>query len=370
MKYMQNSLRSSHHSSQRNGHVVHEVTISTSTIMKVGVIVAALVFAFMIRSVLGMLFVSWVLASAIDPWVDALERYRIPRTVTILCLYLLCFLVFGLMMYLLIPAILDQMNDIVTVLKQYTPQIEAFYQSLSGKTDGGLISQLQENITSINATFSNLTTQFFQAISNFFSRILTVIVVLVLAFYMTVEQGGMKKFVRSIAPIQYQPYLIQKTNIIQQRMGAWLRGQLILMLIIGMCSLIGLWIMHVPYALILAIISGLLEFLPFLGPIIAAVPAIFFAASISWWKAIAVAIFFFVLQQVENQVIVPKVMERSVGLNSIVVLTVLMIGGIVAGIPGIILAVPATTIVWIFLEDIFVRKQKKENTLEESTDEE
>ena len=192
---------------------------------------------------------------------------------------------------------------------------------------------------------------------------------MVITFYMTVEEDGLKKFVRSIAPIEYQPYLVQKTNRIQIKMGGWLRGQLILMLIVGTLSFIGLTILGVPYALVLAVFAGLAEFVPFLGPIIAAVPAVFFAFSDSPWKAVGVIIFYTVLQQLENQVIVPKVMQKAVGLNPIVVITVMLVGAKVAGLMGILLAVPATTIAWIFIGDLFQHKVEADNKLEFPTGE-
>ena len=187
---------------------------------------------------------------------------------------------------------------------------------------------------------------------------------MVITFYMTIEEDGLKKFVRSIAPIEYQPYLVQKTNRIQVKMGGWLRGQLILMFIIGSLTYVGLLILDVPYALVLAIFAGLAEFVPFLGPLIAAVPAVFFSFSDSPWKAFGVVIFYIVLQQLENQVIVPKVMQKAVGLNPIVVIIVMLIGAKVAGLVGILLAVPATTIAWIFFADIFERKIEDDNRLE------
>ena len=128
----------------------------------------------------------------------------------------------------------------------------------------------------------------------------------------------------------------------------WLRGQLILVLIIGALSFIGLTILQVKYALVLAMIAGISELIPYVGPIIGAIPAVFLASSQSLFKAGLVIILYVVIQQLENQIIVPKVMQRSVGLSPLVIIIVMLIGARLAGVVGLLLAVPTATIATIF----------------------
>ncbi|MBI2411140.1 MAG: AI-2E family transporter [Candidatus Kerfeldbacteria bacterium] len=354
--------------SSHEGEVVHYINVSSMTVLKVFGVMAGVFFLWSIRDVLGILFIAIVLASALDPWVDRLERYRIPRGVSILSMFFLFFFMFAFVFYLILPPIVEQMSDIASSLHAYMPQIEHFYQYVTQSNDASLIQEWQRNLSNVNSTLSNVTSSLFNTISSIFGKVATIIFVLVITFYMTIEEDGLKKFVRSIAPIQFQPYLVQKTNRIQTKMGAWLRGQLILMLIIGVFAFIGLFAVQVPYALVLACIAGLAEFIPFLGPLISAVPAVFFAYTDSPWKAIAVMIIYIVLQQIENHIIAPQVMKKAVGLNPIVVISVMLIGAKLAGIAGILLAVPATTIAWIFLEDIFEQKKEMDNTLEQPID--
>lgn len=350
-------------------HVVQEIRVSATSVVKVIGIVVLAYFLWSIKEVLGVLFVSWVLASALDPWVDRLQRYGIPRGISILSMYLVIILVFGAVVYLLIPPLINQMFAIAGSLQGYAPQINSFYQYITQNPDVTIVGDLQRNVLNFNTTITNLTSGLFGAVSGVFGGLLTLMIAFVFTFYLTVEEDGVKKFVRSVAPIQYQPYLVQKTNRIQHKMGAWLRGQLILMLIIGLLAFIGLSLLHVQYALVLGVVAGLVEFIPFLGPLIAAIPAVFFAWSDSPWKAVGVVILYVVLQQIENQAIVPKLMQKAVGLNPIVIIAVMLVGARVAGLVGVILAVPATTIVWIFLEDLFIEKIKQDNLLETPTGE-
>lgn len=340
-----------------------QVTVSAMTIIKIiGVLVCAY-FVWMIRDVLGILFVALVLASALDPWVDTLERYRVPRGVSIGLMYLTFLAALGVTVYLVIPPLITQVSDITQSLRTYAPEIDNMYRLFTNSADTSLSAELQSIMSNLNTTLANFSSSLFNTVATVFGQLATVIFILVITFYMTIEEDGLKKFVRSLAPVHFQPYLVQKTNRIQAKMGAWFRGQLVLMLIIGVLSFIGLFILQVPYALVLACIAGIGEFIPFLGPVISAVPAIFFAYTDSPWKAVAVLIMYVVLQQVENHIVAPQVMKKAVGLNPIVVITVMLIGAKVAGIAGILLAVPATTIIWIFVEDIFQQKKQEDNTL-------
>lgn len=181
---------------------------------------------------------------------------------------------------------------------------------------------------------------------------------------MTVGEAGMKEFFRFVAPSKYQPYLVQKINQVQTKLGMWLRGQLILSLIIFALTYLGLTILRVEYALVLALFAGLAEFVPYIGPIISAVPAVFLTFADSPIKALIVIVLYIVIQQLENQIIVPKVMQKSVGLNPLVVIVVMLVGAKIAGMAGLILAVPTATIIKIFLGDFFEDRKEKEERLE------
>lgn len=364
MALPENKMEKNGRRSANSDAVQYDVNISVAQVLKVIGVFAGVLFLWIIRDVLGILFVALVLASALDPWVDKFSRYRIPRGLSILVTYIIFLGAFVLVFYLLIPPLLDQVSEILVSLRNITPQIESFYQYIVPGSDISLAKELNSNIASVNSTLSELTTSVFSAVTGVFGSIATLIFVLVITFYMTIEEEALKKFIRSIAPIQFQPYLVQKVNRIQTKMGAWLRGQLLLMLIIGVLSFIILVTLGVPYALVLACVAGLAEFVPFLGPIIAAVPAAFFAYTDAPWKAIAIIVLYAIMQQVENQIIVPQIMKKAVGLNPIVVIAVMLVGAKIAGIAGILLAVPATTIAWIFLEDIFQHKKEMDNKLE------
>jgi predicted PurR-regulated permease PerM len=213
----------------------------------------------------------------------------------------------------------------------------------------------------------NLTSGLYEAVVSVFGGLVTAIGILVIAFYMTVEEDGIKNFIRAVTPVSYQPYIIHKLAQIQKRLSSWLWGQLLLMCFIGTLTGVALWILGVPYALVLGILAGLLEFIPIIGPTVAAVPAVFFAFSdyaATPYKPFIVIVMFIVIQQVENQLLVPRVMKRAVGLNPIVVIVALLVGVKLGGFIGLVLAVPLVAIIDVFAGDFIAEKQREQNRLE------
>jgi predicted PurR-regulated permease PerM len=178
----------------------------------------------------------------------------------------------------------------------------------------------------------------------------------VITFYFTVEEEGMKRFIRSVSPSHYHPYLMQLINRIQRRLGYWLRGQLILSVVIFVLTFIGLTILGVDYALLLALIAGIFEIIPYLGPFLGAVPAVFLAFVQSPVKALLVVILYIIIQQLENNIIVPKVMSKSVGINPLLVIIILLVGGKIGGAVGMILAIPVATALSVFFEDFLGKR--------------
>ena len=144
---------------------------------------------------------------------------------------------------------------------------------------------------------------------------------------------------------------------VEFKLGKWFVGQLALGFIVGLLSYIGLTILGIPHPLILAIIAGTMELVPYIGPTLASIPAIIFAFTVSPLLAALTLVLYFLIQQFENYLIVPKVMEKSVGLHPVIIIIAMLIGGQLAGILGVILAIPVTTIASIILEEFYGKKK-------------
>lgn len=335
------------------------VEISTLTLLKVLVVIVAVFFLFYIRSVLLILFVALILASAFDPWVDWLQKNKIPRSLALLLIYLTVLLILGGAVYLIIPPIAVEVNQLSKDFPSYWEKIESSFQNLQDYSESHALSKnIQDSLSSLQANIGTAAGGVFSTVFSLFGGIVSFFIIMVVTFYMTVEEQGLKRFLRSVLPVKYQPYVTHLVNRMQEKIGLWLRGQLVLSVIIFLLCWIGLTVLGVKYALILALFAGVTELIPYLGPILGAVPAVFIAFTQSPTLALWVIGLYFVIQQAENHLIVPKVMQKAVGLNPIVVIAVILIGAKLAGVVGALLAVPVTTALSVLVGDVLENKKE------------
>lgn len=351
-----------------NNQSFNNINISTKTILKVIGIILVLIFLYIIKEVLAIVFVAWVLASAINPLIDKLQKHKIPRSVSLLSIYLVFICIIILVFVLLIPPLVNELTNLTKDLPNYYNALLGILDSFKKTgTEYGVAADMEKIFTAASDAITNLSKSLYNFATSFIGGVATFIAILVIVFYMTMQEEGIKKFIQSITPANYQPYIIQKINRIQSKLGSWLWGEIILMFFIGAMTAIALQIIGVKYVLVLAIIAGLCEFIPIVGPIVSAIPAVLFTLvdfADSPVKPLLVIIVYIVIQQIENQFLVPRIMHRSVGLNPIVIMITLLIGAQIGGIVGIMLAVPAATIISIFLEDFFNSKKEEANKLE------
>ena len=301
------------------------IEISPKTILFIAAFVFTIWFVIVIRDVLFLLFISFIIMSALRPLVDRLASFHIPRMLAAFIVYLLLtglIIVFG---YFVFPPLVSETLRLLTNFPQYIERITPYVQ-----IDGGtLVNQLAP----IGQNVAKLTV-------SVFSNILSIITVTVFSFYFTLERNHLTDFLETFLGKAWGKRVVTIINKTEERMGAWVRGQLFLMVIIGMVTYIGLSLLNISYALPLAMIAGMLEIVPFIGPNIAGFLGVLVAFVISPGLALAVAAMYFIVQQLENNLIVPSVMRRTVGLPPIVSLLALMIGGRLAGALGVVLAVP------------------------------
>lgn len=330
------------------------ININALSVVKIVLILILFYVLFLIKGILAILFVSLVLASAIDPIVDWAQRHRIPRGISVIFIYLSMLSIVGTALVLVIPPIIEQANDLSSSFPVVVEKFSTGLESIRAfSVEHGFVNDLQKGISDVTGSLPDAAGGVFTTLKGLIGGTISFFLVMVITFYMAVEEKAMKKIVWSVAPARYQMYIMGLINRMQQKIGLWLRGQLILSLIIFILTFVGLSILGVKYALILAFIAGLTEFVPYLGPTLAAIPAIFLAFTQSPMLAVFVAVLYYVIQLTENNIIVPKLMQKVVGLNPVISIAVLLIGLEIGGIPGAILSIPVTTAISVFLGDVF-----------------
>ncbi|MBI2099206.1 AI-2E family transporter [Candidatus Uhrbacteria bacterium] len=335
------------------------IGIKTGTLFQIAAVLLFFWFLYVIRDIIAILFASLILAAVMDPAADWCERKRIPRALGVLAIYAGLLGALVLVVTLLVPPLFDQMREFVASLARLLERL--LDQAGSIREFGqkyGILENIESGISAVESGLARAAGGVFSTISGAVSGLVSLIVFLVISFYLVVEEGALKRMARAIAPEQYHVLLSQLLLKIQKKVGSWLRGQIILSLIIGLMAYIGLLILGVNYALVLGLLAGLLEFIPYIGPIVSAIPAVLLAFSVSPLKAMLVIILYFVIQQVENNILVPKVMQKAVGINPVISVIAVLVGARLAGIMGVLFAIPVVTALDALISELFPSKYR------------
>jgi predicted PurR-regulated permease PerM len=340
------------------------IEITSNTIIKILFILAILVVAYLIRGVIVILFFAFILVSIFEPIVAWLKNKKVPKILAVLAIYLILLLLLAVIVILLIPPISSQVSQ----LRANSPLY--WSQAVDGLTDlkdflnsFGLAQPIQDYLANLsNSTL--FSSGLFMKLEGFISGIFSAFVVLVITFYLLVEENAPRKIMKSLLPVDYLPYANQVFTRMEKQLGLWLRGQLILSTIIFILAYLGLSIIGVKYALILAIIAGLCEFIPYLGPSFSG----FFAVTLTLLNnpvsALLVLAWYIFMQILQHNIFVPNVMRKVVGINPVISISALLIGATLGGFVGIILALPITIILSVIFQDFLDQKHSEEIKLE------
>lgn len=324
--------------------MMKKVEISHRTIIFVVFFLISLWFLYFIKDLLLQLFVALLIMTILNPLVSRLSKRKIPRTLSVGITYVLVIGFFVLVIAGVIPPLVEQTTSFANNLPSYLANL-------------GISRFLSEQITSqLLIQLGSLPGQVVKLGTLLFSNILSVIAVLIFAFYFLLVREKLDDQLGFFFGEDKRKEIGKFIDQLELKLGGWARGELVLMILVGLLNFIGLTLLGIPFSLPLAILAGLLEIIPMIGPFIAAVPAVVIALSISPIMAIAVAALAFFVQQLENYVFVPKVMEKSVGVNPLITLIALSIGFKLLGVVGAIISVPIVITLHILLADRFQEK--------------
>jgi len=325
--------------------------ISTASVIRVIVVLLAIGFLYFIRDIIAIVFVAIIVAAALSPIVDRLTKWRVPRTVSIILIYLLVLGILGGIVYFILPPMIVQLKQLADNLPTYFTTFADLLKNLREGSLSGLLSTSQDTLNSLSNFLGQIANNLFTTTVGFFSGAAALVMVFILTLYFLIDENGIKKFIVSLFPIRQKSQLIAIANKMGFKLGGWLRGQLLLGIVVGIVVYVGMLIIRMPYALTLGILAGALEIIPVMGPIIAAIPAILIAFTISPATALIVTIFYILVQELENKLLVPKIMQYTVGLNPVTTIIIILIGAKLMGILGILLAVPAASVIYVILEE-------------------
>lgn len=316
--------------------MIQKIDISHKTVIFIAIFILALWIVFLIRDLLIILFVALILMSALRPMVNFFVGMKVPKAISIVFTYIIIVAFVAGILIGIVPPVIEESTKLIVTLPPLVA--EAFK-----------IINIDQSI--LQSELSAFSRNVFSLTITLFDNFLTIIFLLVVTFYLLMERDNLEKRVAALF-IGNEDRTRKLLKKIEEKLGAWLRGQLFLSLIIGVVSYIGLFLLNIPYALPLALFAGIMEVIPVIGPIVSSLPAILIALTISPVLGMGVAVMFFVIQQLENNLIVPQVMKRAVGLNPLVVILAIAVGSRLLGFAGALLAVPIAVVLQIVAAEI------------------
>lgn len=334
------------------------IKVDLWSVAQILVFLIVLVFLFLIRDIILIFLGAVILSLILMPMVNELERKRVPRVLGTVLIYLLVIFILVGIIIPIVPVFFKEINFLIGELPNYYEKIRQFFGQVSDANEGwsNILGKLPADwLGQINITGRGL----FSLLGTFVGWVFVLGTLFILSFYLTVQKDTVWRGIKALAPERYQENLSRLMGLIQGDISAWARGQLMIMIAVGVMDYIVLRILGINFALALAILAGLLELVPGFGAWSAGILAVLVALIQSPSKALMIAIFYLAIQQFDANFIVPNVMKRAVGLNPVIIILTLLVGAKLFGPVGVLLTVPVASIVAIIISEHWKMIQAK-----------
>ncbi len=333
-----------------------EINISVATIIKIVLTVTVLVLLFYLRDLILIIISSVVLASAIEPLVSWFERHGIARTLGVIIIYLGTFLIALGAIYFLLPPLFADLSSFVGAIPQHLQTLSDFAEGSNIPFSAitldlaGQIS-FKDLMQVLEASLTGVTSGALQTASVLFGGILSFVLILVISFYLAVQNDGVENVLRVLTPLKQEKYVIDVWKRSRRKIGLWMQGQVFLGIFIAIFVYLGLALLGIKYAFLLAILAGVFELIPYVGPVLSAAPAVFLGFTQDPLTGLLALGFFIIIQQFENHLLYPLVVKKMVGVPALMVIISMIVGAKLAGFLGILIAVPVAAILMELISD-------------------
>ena len=325
------------------------ISITSGTVVKSILFLVLFWLLWFLQDLVLVILTAVVIASSIEPLTRWLVARKIPRVMSVILIYLsFAFVVFGFF-FVLVPPLLDDISGLLSSLPQYFDSIEIWKPVTDIQPD----FSIKNIITEFRDSIGGVTGSLFQTISIIFGGVLNFVLIIVLSFYLSVQEYGVVNFLKIVTPIKQEEYIVGLWKRTQAKIGLWMQGQLVLAFIIAVLVYLGLTILGIKYAFFLALLAAVAELIPLFGPVIASLPAIAIGF-IDGGTTLGLFVigFYIIIQQFENHLIYPLVVKKVVGVPPLLVILSLIIGAKLFGFLGIILSVPIAAAIMEFVHDV------------------
>ncbi len=337
------------------------VHVTSGSILTVFLFLALAALLWFLRDIVLILLTAIVIASAMEPAIRFFTQHRIHRVLAVIFMYLLVAGTFLSVLLIFMPPLLGDAANFLSRLPETLSSLnlsEATGGFLPWGNVGAEISSA-DFLRNLSATLADSTGGVLTTVSAFFGGLTSFVLIIVFSFYFSVQETGVDDFLRVVTPIKEQAYVLHLWKRSQDKIGKWMQGQMMLGLIVGVLLYLGLTILGIPNALLLAVLAGLFELIPVFGQILAAIPALAIAFTDGGVTALLlVAGLYLVVQQFEAHLIYPVVVKKVVGVPPLLVILALIVGAKLAGFLGILLSVPIAAAIQEFVADVDRKKTR------------
>lgn len=316
------------------GKSVEKIEISQKTIVFTVLFLIGIWVTVQISGILILIFIAFILMTAFNPFVNTLQKIKVPRSLAIFLVFLIILSIISGIVAGVIPVLVSQIGVLLETLRSNFPDYKFFNFEFDQSNIAG---EVAKQIEMINKNLNNI----FKVISSTASGIISLVTVMVLTVYFLAERPQLDRDLKSLFNNESKEKEVKEMfERIEKIIGGWIRGEFFLMVVVGTLTYLGLLLLGIPFALPLAIIAGILELIPNLGPTLSAIPGILAGLTISFPVAVGTLVLYIAVQQLENNLIVPLIMKKSVNINPIITMIILMAGAKLGGITGAILGIP------------------------------
>ena len=343
---------------------ISSTSISTSTIIRFFLVGIGLYLLWFLRDILLVLLTAIMIASFVESSIPYFKKIKINRIFGVVIVYVLTILFLAVLFYLFVPLLITEVYNLSVFLSSYLPDSSILNyfsnNAFSGAKD--IINNLSHSlslttlISTSNAFITNLSGGFFQVISMAFGSIFNVVLIVLISFYLSIQEKGIEKFLRIILPPEHEEYAVDLWERSRRKIALWMKGQMLLGVIIAILTYLMLSLMGIPYAFLLSLIAGIMELVPY-GILVALIPAVYFSyltGGVS--SSLMVAGAYIILHQFEVFLFSPLVIKSVVGLSPLVVILAAVVGFELGGFWGIVLAIPVAVFIMELMDDLEKKK--------------
>jgi predicted PurR-regulated permease PerM len=337
------------------------ISITPGTIVMILFILLGFWFAYILKDLILVVLTAVIFASAIEPATRWLMKKGLPRIGGVVVIYLAVLLILSSFFYFFVPPLINETTDFFKTLPTYLDKLNISANDAVLATEG---MSLGERLVQIQNVLKASSSGVIGFATTVFGGLMSFVLIIVLSFYFAVQDDGLDNFLKFITPPKHHDYMLNLWKRAQAKIGRWLQGQILLSVIAGVMVYVVLSVLNIPYALLLALLAGVLELIPVFGSILAAIPAVIIAFIDSGTTlAFLTIVAYIIVNQLQGNIIYPMVVQKVLGVPPLVIILAIIAGSQLAGFLGVLISVPVAAAVQEWVADIQREKQNLSESL-------